>query len=271
MPSTPQETNPASAFDALAETYDVDFTGSRTAEFLRQTVHSRLDTLVRSGDQALEFGCGTGVDAKYLSERGVNVLATDASPKMLHIAAERLSTSPNVTLAALNLNELPADAPQLNGLFDLVFANFGVMNCANDLVVLAGWLAERVRPGGYAAFAIMSRYCIWETSWHALHGEFKTAGRRWRRAPITFETDSGAITLQYPTVKQLERAFSPYFEKRKVMPLGLFLPPSDIFGVVEKRKRLYRRLSDMENTFRSSGWLANYADHYWIEFQRVES
>lgn len=271
MPSTPQGLNPPTAFDALAETYDSDFTGSPTASFLRQTVHGRLTTLVKSGDQVLEFGCGTGIDAKYLSERGVNVLATDASPNMLKMASARLANVPNASTAVLNLNELPADEPQLNQVFDLVFANFGVVNCVNDLAILAGWLAERVKPGGYAAFAIMSRYCIWETSWHALHGEFKTAGRRWRHTPVLYQTSSGTLPVQYPTVRQLQRAFLPYFEKRITMPLGFFLPPSDIFGVVEKRKRLYHRLTGMENTFRSSSWLANYSDHYWIEFQRVES
>lgn len=40
------------------------------------------------GDKILELGCGSGRDAKYFSENGINVLATDASVKLLEIAMQ---------------------------------------------------------------------------------------------------------------------------------------------------------------------------------------
>jgi hypothetical protein len=55
-----------------------------------------------------------------------------------------------------------------------------------------------------------------------------------------------------------------------VQPIGLFLPPSDAFGVVEKRPRLQRLLMDLEQRLGRYGKLALLADHYWIEFERVK-
>ncbi len=271
MPSTPQGTDAASAFDALAETYDIDFSSAPTAGYLRGTVQRRLKALVQAGDQVLELGCGTGIDAKYLSECGAIVLATDASSKMLHMASKRLAESPNVSLAPLDLRHLPTGDPRFETQFDLVFANFGVVNCVTDLQTLANWLSERVKPGGYAAFAIMSRYCVWETAWHSIHGDFKTASRRWRHDSIVYSSESGITTVHYPSVWQIQRIFSPDFKMRRVTPLGFFLPPSDIFRMVEKRPRFHNFLTGLENTFRFMRILADFSDHFWIEFQRIES
>jgi hypothetical protein len=80
-----------------------------------------------------------------------------------------------------------------------------------------------------------------------------------------------AITVKYPTIRRLTRDFAPYFRKVYVQPLGLFLPPSDVFGAIEKRPRLLNLLMGLERRFVKYGWLAALADHYWIEFERGES
>jgi len=55
-----------------------------------------------------------------------------------------------------------------------------------------------------------------------------------------------------------------------VRGVGLFVPPSDVFGVIETRPRLLRLLTAMDGHFSHILWLALFADHYWIEFERVE-
>ena len=44
-----------------------------------------LEKAFRPGDRVLEIGCGTGVDACFLAERGVKVLACDSSPQMIAV------------------------------------------------------------------------------------------------------------------------------------------------------------------------------------------
>lgn len=247
-------------FDALAPAYDRDFTASPIARHLRARVHTRLDRHFQPGDHVLELGCGTGEDAPYLAGRGVRVTATDASPAMLGIARAKTADQPLITVQPLDLNALPADFPA----FDGAFASFGVLNCLTNWRPLAAWLAQRIPPGGIAAFGVMSPLCLWEIGWHGLHGDFRTAFRRLRR-----DTTFDRLPIRYPTIRRLTHDFAPHFRRAHVEPLGLALPPSDIYGVIERRPRLLRPLTALDTRLSRISPLALCADHYWIEFERV--
>ncbi len=256
-----------SAFDPLAGTYDVDFTRLAAARHLRARVLRRLRGHVRAGDRALELGCGTGEDARVLGESGVRVLATDSSAAMLAAARRKCAHLPHVRVQPLDLNAPDDDLP---GGFRLVYANFGVLNCVHDLSALARWLAERVVPGGFACFAVMSPLCVWEIGWHGLHGDWRTALRRVRGAAI-FAPAPGtpSITVHYPAPRALTTAFSPYFARVGSEPLGLFLPPTDLYAALERRPRLFAVLAALDDLAADWGGLALFADHYWITFRRV--
>jgi SAM-dependent methyltransferase len=259
------------AFDRLAPAYDDTFTHTQIGRYLRQRVHARLNLHFHAGNHVLELGCGTGEDALYLARRGVRVTATDSSERMLAVARAKAAGNPFVSVERLDLRHLAnSQQPTANSRFDGIFSNFGALNCLDDWRPLAGWLAERVKPGGIVAFGVMSPLCLWEMGWHGLHLDFKTATRRLRKE-TTFQPDesSAPISVRYPTIRRLTRDFAPWFRRIHVQGIGLFLPPSDVFGVVEKRPRLLKLLMELEERFARYGKLALLADHYWIEFERT--
>lgn len=262
-----------SAFDALAPNYDHDFTESPIARHLRARVHADLTRLFPPGSSALELGCGTGEDALFLAARGVRVRATDSSEGMLAAARAKTADAPLITLAALDLAQIGhGSGDGLNTrteIFDGVYSNFGVLNCLPAWDDLARWLATRLRPGGTAAFGLIAPRCLWETLWHGAHGDSGTAFRRWR-GEAAFRPPGAAepISITYPTIARFERAFTPYFERTRLAPLGVFLPPTDAYGMIEKRPRLLRLLTRLDDRFRRTQCLAAVADHFWIEFVR---
>lgn len=258
-------------FDSLASRYDSDFTQRPIARWLRSRVHARLDAHFDAERYALELGCGTGEDAIYLAARGVQVMATDASPAMLETARAKLvhhnrERNALIKFRPLDLNALPDEG--FEGPFDGVYANFGVLNCVHDRGTLAAWLAERVKPGGILGFAVMSPTCLWEIGWYAAHLKLKKAVRRFR--PAQFKTSDGIISIQYPPPRTLKREFAPWFTAVRLQPLGLFLPPSEIFAVVEKRPDLLKRLTALDTRTANTALFARFADHYWIEFTRIK-
>lgn len=252
------------AFDALAPTYDQDFTASPIAAYLRGRTQDRLARHFHAGDHALEIGCGTGEDALWLARRGVRVLATDASAGMVEVARAKTASEPLVAVEQMDLRRLTP----LEAQFDGVYANFGVLNCLDDWRPLAAWLAAHVRRGGVAAFCVMSPFCLWEIGWHGLHGEWGVALRR-LRGSARFEVGGESLDIRYPTIRRLTRDFAPHFRRVFVMPLGVALPPTDAYGAVERRPAWLRRLMAVERRVESARWLALCADHYWIEFERV--
>ncbi|MBK8026558.1 MAG: methyltransferase domain-containing protein [Chloroflexi bacterium] len=256
------------AFDDLASGYDREFTASPIARHLRSRAQARLLSYAPPGSSVLELGCGTGEDACFLAAHGYTVTATDASPAMLGLARAKCAGRGAVRFEPLDLNgALPSWSEQAG--HALAFANFGVLNCVRDLPRLTRWLAAHLAPGGVAAFGVMAPLCLWEIGWHALHAEFATAFRR-LRASTTFQPDPSAppIPLQYPSVCHVTHAFAAEFERIEVQPLGVFLPPSDVYGAVERRPRLLKLLLSLDDSIGRARWLSNVADHYWIAFRR---
>src|SRR5207237_4979905 len=128
-----------------------------------------------AGQHVLELGCGTGEDALWLASRGVSVLATDVSEGMLSVAQSKAAGHPLVRFERQDANALA-----LTGTFDGAFANFGVLNCLHDLGGFGSQLAGALRPGACLMAVVMPPFCLWETTWYALHGDFVRATRRWR-------------------------------------------------------------------------------------------
>src|SRR6202789_3270891 len=93
-------------FDAVADRYDQSFTASRIGQAQRASVWKELGKTFRSGDRVLEIGCGTGVDACFLAERGVKVVACDSSPAMVEVAARRVQ---KLAAATVDLRLLAAE------------------------------------------------------------------------------------------------------------------------------------------------------------------
>lgn len=296
--------NSSTAFDSSASSYDEQFTNTTVAKILRERVHRRLSQHFGHGQLVLELGCGTGEDAMFLAMRNVQVVATDASAAMLDTARHKMNTRfatgqirslrANIRFESLNLDHLPDDlshyfrpqnppvglrpfgtapnprydTPAPRTQFDGVFSNFGPLNCINDWRPLASWLAGCIKPGGTAAFGVMSPLCIWEFAWHGLHGEWHVATRRFRLSTTYSGQDGQALSISYPTVTRLQRDFAPWFRRIHLEGVGLVLPPSDVYGVLEKHPKLLKRLSTLDKRLSQIAPLAIFADHYWIEFER---
>ena len=110
---------------------------------MRRAVWARCAARFASGARVLEMNCGTGEDALWLAHRGVQVLATDASPAMLRVAESKLAASPGsapAQLARLAWEELGTFEA---GPFDGVLSNFGGLNCVGDLRAAACALAAK--------------------------------------------------------------------------------------------------------------------------------
>ncbi|MBK9123237.1 MAG: class I SAM-dependent methyltransferase [Chloroflexi bacterium] len=249
-------------FDRLARNYDSEFTERPIARILRARTHERTAAQLALGMRALDIGCGTGIDAAWMAERGAAVTAVDGSAAMLEVARSRVGERGSVTFAQVDLNALiPLVAP---GPYDIALANFGALNAASDLGVVAAWLAERVRPGGWVGMAVMSRFCAWETLWQAVHLRPRAAARRWGGRAVF-----GSMTVFYPSQRVLVRAMAPAFRLERRAGLGVFLPPSEMFGVVEARPRLFERLLRWDDAAWRRGRFAWAADHLWLEFRRT--
>ena len=107
MSSSETYINPT-AFDALAASYDAEFTATRLGQLLRARVWAVLAAVLPAGCHILELTCGTGEDAVWLAQQGHTVVATDGSPEMVQVAQTKVAQAglqSNVQVRQMSLQD----------------------------------------------------------------------------------------------------------------------------------------------------------------------
>jgi ubiquinone/menaquinone biosynthesis C-methylase UbiE len=260
----------AAPFDAIADRYDETFTTSRIGRAQRASVWRELGKAFRPGDRVLEIGCGTGVDACFLAERGIKVLACDSSPQMIAVAARRVketgqheSVHPRL-LAAEDIAIL-----RHSNSFDGAFSNFGALNCVQDLRRLAKDLSILLRPGATALLCWMGRCCLWEITWYLAQGKPGKALRRFHREGATAQLAEGAsVRVFYPSVRLLAQTFAPEFQLKSVKGIGVFVPPSYLETWANRFPGLFGLSVRVDSFLGHCPGIRTFADHILLEFRR---
>lgn len=258
-------------FDHIAASYDLIFTRSMIGQLQRKRVWNYIEQIIPglNGFDMLELNCGTGEDALMFSERGFNIIATDISIEMLKVTsekAERFSMQHRISSHYLDLESF--DETVFDKKFDLIFSNFGGLNCVNpaSLQSLIQKLPQIMNPGGRFIAVIMPRFCMWEFVYFVSKFEFKNAVRRRSRQAIQTNLHGTMLSTWYYNPAQITSWADRYFKKVNCQPIGIALPPSYLEPFFKTRKRLLLRLNALEKKYKIS-LLSSFADHYLIDLR----
>jgi SAM-dependent methyltransferase len=257
----------ATAFDGVADSYDEVFTYSMIGRAQRRKVWAKLLAAFPHGSRILELNCGTGEDARYLAERGRSVVACDASRSMIQVAKRDRAWGNNAHLEFVNLANEDLGLMTSGELFDGAFSNFSGLNCLADLRPFACNLAGLVKPGGAVLLCIWSRVCVAEFIWYLFHGQPRKACRRFPGKAIAKVGDV-TIAVAYPTISNVRRAFSPWFQLRSRSAVGLFVPPSYVERWMSKHPKILAGLERLDMV--SANWpiFRDAGDHVLLELVR---
>jgi len=258
------------AFDAIADRYDETFTTSTIGRAQRASVWRELGKAFRSGDRVLEIGCGTGVDACFLAERGMKVLACDSSPQMIAVATRRVKkTGKQESVHPCLLAAEDIAGLRHSDFFDGAFSNFGALNCVQDLRQLAKDLSILLRPGATALLCWMGRCCLWEITWNLARGKPGKALRRFHREGVTARLAEGAsVRVFYPSVRLLAQTFAPEFQLKSVKGIGVFVPPSYLETWANRFPGLFGLSVRADSLMGRCPGIRTLADHILLEFRR---
>ena len=251
-------------FDSEAPEYDQHFTHSRIGALLRRATWRRFDARFQPGQRVLELNCGTGEDAAYLARKGVRVLATDASAKMIEqtrLKAARAGLSDLIETRQLALEDL---SKLQDGPFDGALSNFGGLNCVGDLPSVARALAKRLRPGAALVVCVMGPVVPWEWVWFLSHAQPSKAFRRLRRGGVEWR----GMQIRYPSIRKLRSAFSPAFSVTRLSALGALIPPPYTETWSIRFPRCVDLLNRWERSLETMPPLPWLADHYLLEFEQ---
>jgi SAM-dependent methyltransferase len=136
------------AYEALAESYAAAVeTKPHNAYYERPATLSLLPEV--AGKRVLDAGCGPGVYTEWLVKRGAEVLAVDASPKMVELARRRLREAVDVRQADLSKPLTFLD----DSSFDLVLSPL-VMEYVEDWRATFAEFYRVLGSGGHLVFSV---------------------------------------------------------------------------------------------------------------------
>ena len=119
---------------------------SSTANVEFSAMQQKFESLLSPGAKILDFGCGSGRDAKHFLDAGFDVTATDGSPELCKLAEQ---------LAGIPVrNELFQDLAETEA-YDGIWACSSVLHLAKpDLANVLAKMAAALKPGGviYTSF-----------------------------------------------------------------------------------------------------------------------
>jgi ubiquinone/menaquinone biosynthesis C-methylase UbiE len=258
-------------FDHIATSYDSSYTNSPIGQLQRRQVWNYLQaiTVELPGLDILELNFGTGEDADLFSERGFNIVATDISEEMLKITQEKVqqfSMQNKISSQYLDLDSF--DDSLFEKKFDLVFSNFGGLNCINpeSLQKLLDRIPAILSPHGRFVGVIMPKLCAWETAYFLSKFQFKNAFRRLSKKSVDATSHGASGKTWYYSPSQI-RKWASRFAVVTTKPVGIALPPSFLHSFFHKRRRFLASLNRMEKKLNAWSSLSGLADHYLIDLK----
>ncbi|MEM7321488.1 MAG: methyltransferase domain-containing protein [Actinomycetota bacterium] len=278
-------------FDPLAAGYD-DVAQSTLGVHYRNRVAAVIDRHVGPGARVLDIGCGTGIDAARLSAAGHRVVAIDASGEMV----VRTRSRGVADVYQRDLDTLPAADPRphgsegpegldgagegtdavvdqvgdaaLAGPFDLVLANFGVVNCSRDLPRFGRWLVANLDPDGVAVLVTMAPVCPPELLQGVVTGNGALLRRRRRSrqaadgTATAFGDPYAGMPVRYHSAGRLVAALGGGLELVDARAIGVALPTFEQRRVVQNRPRLLRALGLVDRLLGSPAVGLAMGDHH---------
>lgn len=249
-------------FNDEAASYDTHFTSTSVGKAQREQVWKQLDQLLCTHEtKVFELNCGTGEDTGYWLKKTSHYFGTDAASEMVAVANQKNPSAQFQRLSFVEINEL-------NGTFDIVFSNFGGVNCIskNEVYILLDTLINRLNNHGKVVLIVMGKKCIWDNLYQLLKGKLKQIGRRNTNKPLQVPIKNHLVSTWFFSPREF-KSLHPQFVCKRIKPIGLFVPPSYLSPYFDKHTFQLKCLKKMDQLFSFSIW-ANYSDHFYIELEK---
>jgi SAM-dependent methyltransferase len=257
------------AFDSVAADYDHDRGNNAAIQDMRAEMWRWLDVTFPSAARLIDLGCGTGLDALRMAQRGHQVTAVDWSPQMVRRTAERARDAQ----LAERVRPVLAGAHELQrldgaGSFDGVYSNLGVLNCVAALDEVAQQCARLLKPGALLVFAVIGRVCPWEVGHYLLRGRWARISVRYAPDMVPVGMNKHTVWTRYYTPRQFYRHFARCFRLEHYRGLCVFVPPPYLLALRRKHLRWHERLWQLDRGI--AGWplVRDVGDHFLMVMRK---
>ena len=264
------ESGVAEAFSLQSSVFDKEYANNPVIIYKRKRVRQHVLNFLSPSSNILELNSGTGDDAIFFARQGHRVHATDISEGMqaeLKKKVEAGGWDDQITLekcSFMHLDQLKAKGP-----FDLIFSNFGGLNCTGELDKVLASFRPLLNPGGKVCLVIIPPFCLWE-SMLFFNGEFKLATRRFFKSNgAKAKVEGKEFRCWYYSPAFVKKHMKQHFKLTGLEGLCTLVPPSYKTSFPIKHASLFELLKKMEDRYKSSWPWNSVGDYYIISFSLI--
>jgi SAM-dependent methyltransferase len=269
LQTQPQLLDTRDAFDSVAGDYDGPRGNNDLIQEMRSEMWRWLAATFAPGEQLLDLGCGTGLDAVHLAGLGYSITATDWSPLMVERTADRAAAQ-HLTdhVRAVNLGAHELERLDEPGAYGGAYSNLGPLNCVPDLRGVSRESARLLKPGGQLVFTVIGRYCPWEIAHYLRRGRWARAKVRFARHVVPVGMNNHTIWTHYYSPREFYSAFQHEFTLEHFRGLCVFAPPPYLTWLRAKYPGLHEHLWRLDR--RAAGWplIRALGDHFLIVMKK---
>ena len=261
------------AFDTSASSYDSGFTGTPIGKLQRKRIRNYLRAYfeIRKGPlRILELNCGTGEDAIWLANQGHDVLAVDISSEMIKVANKKGASKRCKGQLHFETADIRSIDKHVGGeAFDLVFSNFGGLNClsSKEISDLSFQLQDLLSEQASIILVVMPKKCFVEDLYLFSHMDFAQIGRRNGNTKLPVSVGGFEVATWYHSPKAMQHIF----DDERIVTSHIFavgFTPSYLNPFFRHKRVLFFMWALLGRFFSCIRPTANYADHYLIHFER---
>ncbi len=258
------------AFDGVAEDYDRHILGNPVNLWLRNRSVSLMSRVFKPGQTILEIGCGTGTETISLAKRGIRVVATDISGKMLEVLqrhAKENSVGDMIVPVHCRPYQLRERLSE-NGVarVDGAYSTYGAVNTEPRLTDFFRTVHSLLPEEGNLILGVWNRYCLYEILGYTLKANPSMATARFRN-PVPVGKSRFCVSTNAYTVGSLNEMILGMFTLDRVYGVGMLLPPSNLTRYLPPA-RLIPAFERAETAMEGSFPMNRLGDHFLAVYTR---
>lgn len=236
------------AFSEKAKVYDIYGKSNLIVKNSRNKVRRHILQYLNENDKILELNGGTGEDAVFFAKKGYKIHVIDIAEGMLNKINQKIQLNSLESVLSYEKQSFHNLKALNKNKYDLIFSNFGGLNCSHDLRSVFDQLPLVLKARGYVTFVVMPPICPWEIL--NVFWNLKTGLRRIPSIfgiPIKSNVSGTTINTYYYSYNTIAKLFKSKFNIIDKESISLFSPPSfmDIFPI--RHPKLYKNLLKADN------------------------
>ncbi|MEX0721461.1 MAG: class I SAM-dependent methyltransferase [Balneolaceae bacterium] len=201
----------AGYFDVDASDFEDRYEENKVLKRIRHSF--RKYTEKYSFQNALEIGCGPGIDLIYFGRKypARKLYGIDIAPGMVEITGQKIKRhqTPNVSVATGSVEDINSLFP--GQVFDMIYVYFGALNTVYDLQKAAQILHESCTADAILVLTFVNRNYLMDIPLFLMKGQVKQAFSRLTGRWKGYSPDK-SLNSQCFTSADIKKAFSDKFK-----------------------------------------------------------